>query len=108
MALQNALRSVLEEHFPIENSSFRQFSFHQLPELGGLWKPVFRDDGRERGAEGRTVDQVIAIGAQAGVKNDFVSGVSRRLERLAGEAVGAPRSGRLDFRFVLTLTLPLT
>lgn len=108
VALQNALRSVLEEHFPIENSSFRQFSFHQLPELGGLWKPVFRDDGRERGAEGRTVDQVIAIGAQAGVKNDFVSGVSRRLERLAGEAVGAPRSGRLDFRFVLTLPLPLT
>ena len=100
VALQNALRSVLEEHFPVENSGFRQFSFHQLPELGGLWKPVFRDDGRERGAQGRTVDQVIAIGAQAGVKKDFVSDVSRRLEKLAGEAVGAPRSGRLDFRFV--------
>lgn len=106
VALQNALRSVLEEHFPVENSGFRQFSFHQLPELGGLWKPVFRDDGHERGAEGRTVDQVIAIGAQSGVKKDFVSDVSRRLEKLASEAVGAPRSGRLDFRFVYSDPFP--
>ncbi|SPO03947.1 uncharacterized protein DNG_06630 [Cephalotrichum gorgonifer] len=109
VAIQNGLRSMLEEHFPSEqNSGFHQFSFHRLPELGGLWKPIFReDDGGgsvrvgDNTSRGRTVDQIIAIGSQSDVNKEFVSGVSGRLEKLGADAPGASLSGRLEFRYLI-------
>lgn len=100
VALQNALRSVLEKRLPAENGGFHQFSFQHLPELGRLWKPIFTGDAGSQSEEGRSVDQIIAVGAQAGVRREFVASVSRRLEMLGSDPSGALRSGRLDFRYV--------
>ena len=108
IALQNALRSSLEECFPAGNSGFHQFSFTHLPELGRLWKPLFKNDRVERTEEERSIDQIIAMGAQPGVKKEFVSGVSRRLELLGSESCGALRSGRLDFRYGYNPACPRT
>lgn len=99
VALQNALRSTLEKCLPGENSGFHQFSFQHLPELGRLWKPLFKGDAESQSEEGRSVGQIIAVGAQVGVKREFVTSVSRRLEMLGSDLSGALRSGRLDFRY---------
>ncbi|EMT73275.1 hypothetical protein FOC4_g10004641 [Fusarium odoratissimum] len=47
ITVQNSLRSVLQEHFPPETQGYRQFQFSLLPELEGLWNPVFWETGRQ-------------------------------------------------------------
>ena len=107
VAVQNALRSLLAEYFPAEEDGFHQFNFHHLPELDGLWRPIFREAGsgsddrhEEEGGSSsmRMMDQIIAFGSQAGVKREFVSSVGRRLEKLGAQPSGVSRSGRIDFR----------
>ncbi|KAF5024044.1 hypothetical protein F66182_3892 [Fusarium sp. NRRL 66182] len=102
ITVQNSLRSVLQDHFPPETQGYRQFQFPLLPELEGLWKPVFwgTEFGSTPGSSHR-VDQIVAIGAQRGVKKDYASAITGRLEKLGAKASGMSRSGRLDFRYLL-------
>jgi len=100
VAVQNSLRSILNIYFPPEANGFHQFNFPHLPELDGLWKPIFRDsepDSKTNG--GRRVDQILCIGAQAGVKKEYLSAISGQLEKLGTKSSGISRSGRLDFRY---------
>lgn len=103
VALQNELRCVLEAHFPRETEGYDQFHFSLLPELEGLWQPVFREaePGSPRN-DNRKMDQILAIGSQRGVKKDFFSAVMGQLEKLGTKPSGLTRSGRLDFRCVLS------
>ncbi|KAF4337873.1 gastric mucin [Fusarium beomiforme] len=102
ITVQNALRSLLQEHFPPETQGYRQFQFSLLPELEGLWKPVLweTEPNSNRGSCHR-IDQILAIGAQRGVKRDYASAITGQLEKLGTKCNGMSRSGRLDFRYLL-------
>ncbi|KAG5806757.1 hypothetical protein H9Q74_007564 [Fusarium xylarioides] len=102
ITVQNSLRSVLQEHFPPETQGYRQFQFSLLPELEGLWNPVFWETGSNssRGPCHR-IDQILAIGAQRGVKRDYTCAITGQLEKLGTKCNGMSRSGRLDFRYLL-------
>jgi hypothetical protein len=130
---QNALRSVLNIYFPGDGgaagssggavSGYHQFVFPLLlPELGGLWAPIFSEAGPNGGSGGtqeatsstlppfyrhkrqhqqhqrRHVDLILAVGAQKGVKRGFFVGIVAQLEKLGAKPSGDTRSGRLDFR----------
>lgn len=99
VAVQNSLRSVLEMYFPPEAQGYRQFSFSLLPELEGLWKPIFREaePGSPR-TNNRRMDQILAIGSQQGVKKEYSSAIVGLLDKLGSKQSGMSRSGRLDFR----------
>ena len=101
VAIQNSLRSILGVYFPPGTQGFRQFSFSLLPELEGLWKPIFRESepGSPR-ANDRRVDQILAVGSQRGVKKEYSSAILGQLEKLGGKRSGMSRGGRLDFRYV--------
>ncbi|KAK1977099.1 LOW QUALITY PROTEIN: hypothetical protein LZ30DRAFT_753050 [Colletotrichum cereale] len=103
VAMQNSLRSVLNIYFPPKGRGYSQFSFPLLPEMEGLWKPVFRetDPGESFGKDNRRIDLILAVGAQRGVKKPFVSGVVSQLEKLGSKSSGISRTGRLDFRYLV-------
>ncbi|KAF4414704.1 hypothetical protein F53441_14710, partial [Fusarium austroafricanum] len=102
ITVQNSLRSVLQEHFPPETQGYRQFQFPLLPELEGLWKPVFCDnETNSNHGSCHRIDQIIAIGAQRGVKRDYACAIAGQLEKLGTKCNGMSRSGRLDFRYLL-------
>lgn len=101
VAIQNSLRSILGVYFPPGTQGFSQFSFALLPELEGLWKPIFRESepGSPR-ANDRRMDQILAVGSQRGVKKEYSSAILGQLDKLGGKRSGMSRSGRLDFRYV--------
>ncbi|KAG9257595.1 uncharacterized protein F5Z01DRAFT_616414 [Emericellopsis atlantica] len=102
VAIQNALRAVLESYFPPESDGYKQFSFSLLPELEGLWKPIFREaEPSSPRADNRRMDQILAIGSQKGVKKEYSSAVVGLLDKLGTKRSGMSRSGRLDFRYLL-------
>ncbi|KAK7417779.1 hypothetical protein QQZ08_011524 [Neonectria magnoliae] len=102
VVIQNSLRSVLKDHFPPETQGYRQFQFPLLPELEGLWRPIFRQAEPDSAQENnRRMDQIFAIGAQRGVKKDYASAIIGQLEKLGTKSSGMSRSGRLDFRYLL-------
>ena len=63
---------------------------------------MFRnDDKSSTGNEGRTVDQIIALGCEEGVKKDFFTQISGQVERLGMKRDGLSRSGKVDLRYVI-------
>ena len=100
VAIQNSLRSVLSIYFPPGTSGYRQFSLSLLPELEGLWEPIFREaePGSPR-ANNRRMDQILAVGSQKGVKKTYSSAIVGLLDKLGTKKSGMRRSGRLDFRY---------
>ncbi|UNI19800.1 hypothetical protein JDV02_005951 [Purpureocillium takamizusanense] len=102
VAVQNSLRSMLGEYFPPDTEGYHQFQFSLLPELDGLWKPMFRTFGPEspQFGDGR-VHQILAIGSQQGVKKEYSSAITGRLEKLGSKSSVLGRADRLDFRYLL-------
>lgn len=100
VAIQNSLRSVLSIYFPPGTSGYRQFNFSLLPELEGLWKPIFREaePGSPR-ANNRRMDQILAVGSQKDVRKTYSSAIVGLLDKLGTKKSGMRRSGRLDFRY---------
>ncbi|KAJ4190855.1 hypothetical protein NW755_005066 [Fusarium falciforme] len=106
VTIQNSLRSILKDHFPPETQGYRQFQFPLLPELEGLWRPIFRETDSDGTREtNRRVDQILAIGAQRGVKKNYASAITGQLEKLGTKSSGMSRSGRLDFRYLLATAM---
>jgi hypothetical protein len=99
VSVQNSLRQVLNVHFQAGENGYSQYYRSVSPEMDRLWKPVFRnDESASIGNEGRTVDQIIALGCEDGVKKDFFAQVSGQIERLGTKKDGVSRSGKLDIR----------
>lgn len=98
VGIQNSLRSVLNMHFgPPETTNYTQYISKM--EDDRFWKPVFRyDDGQ--GSEGRTVDQILALGCEDGVSKDFFNEISGQVEKLGTKKSGISRTGKLDIRCV--------
>ncbi|KAF9870530.1 gastric mucin-like protein [Colletotrichum karsti] len=103
VAMQNSLRSVLNIYFPPKARGFSQFNFPLLPEMDGLWKPIFRDaePGGSPRKNNHRIDQILAIGSQKGVKKTFVSSITCQLEKLGTKSSGISRTGKLDFRYLI-------
>ncbi|KAH6997124.1 hypothetical protein EDB80DRAFT_585799 [Ilyonectria destructans] len=102
VTIQNSLRSILKVHFPPETQGYRQFQFPLLPELEGLWRPIFRQaEAGSTQENNRRMDQIFAIGAQRGVRKNYASAITGQLERLGTKSSGLSRSGKLDFRYLL-------
>lgn len=104
VATQNALRLVLEVYFPSQqqDGGFHQFSFHLLPELDSLWRPIFGEsEGHGGKSSEKAADLILAIGSQKSVKREFVSALTGQIEKLGSKSSGMSRSGRLDLRYVL-------
>ncbi|TEA20142.1 hypothetical protein C8034_v007883 [Colletotrichum sidae] len=107
VAMQNSLRSVLNIYFPPKSRGFSQFKFPLLPEMEGLWKPIFRDiePGGSPRKDNHRVDQILAIGSQKGVKKTFMSSITSQLEQLGTKSSGISRTGRLDFRYLIATAM---
>ncbi|EGY16323.1 uncharacterized protein VDAG_07487 [Verticillium dahliae VdLs.17] len=74
IAVQNSLRVLLNVHFPPEDQGYHHFHFSILPEMGGLWKPVFRNAGAESPRNGqRRIDQILAPLANQTHENPFTN-----------------------------------
>ncbi|KAJ2904971.1 gastric mucin-like protein [Zalerion maritima] len=103
VSMQNSLRSTLNLYFPIEETGYHHFNFPLLPDMDGLWQPIFRvTDGLSSPGNGKSrVDQIMAVGSQKGVKKDFVSTITGQLEMLGSKQTGMKRSGRLDLRYLI-------
>jgi hypothetical protein len=92
--MQNSLRTTLKSHFPPE-ANYRQYPISVKHDR--FWKPVFRnDDGN--GNEGRTMDQIIALGCDESVDRSLLAEVTGKIEALGMKPNGANRTGRLDIR----------
>lgn len=99
IGIQNSLRSLLNLHFPAGENGYTQYSFPVAPEMERLWKPVFRNDENSSiGSDGRTVDQIIALGCEEGVKKDLFSQISGQIEKLGTKRDGLNRSSKIDLR----------
>lgn len=106
VTIQNSLRNILNIYFPPDLNSHSQFQFSFLPELEGLWKPIFREaePGSPR-TNNHRMDQILAVGSQQGVDREYSSKIVGLLSKLGFKDSGMNRSGRLDFRYVMS---PLT
>ncbi|KAF4626287.1 hypothetical protein G7Y89_g11870 [Cudoniella acicularis] len=97
--VQNALRQLLSTHFPASKNGYSQHCFAVTPEANRFWKPVFRnDDSSSIGNEGRTVDMILALGCEAGVRKEFFNQISGHVERLGMKRDGVNRSAKVDIR----------
>jgi hypothetical protein len=84
---QNSLRQLLSMHFPA--GEYSQHYYPVAPEAERLWKPVFRnDESSSIGNEGRTVDQILALGCEEGVKQHFFLQISGQVSRLGTKKDG--------------------
>ncbi|KAK3387152.1 hypothetical protein B0H63DRAFT_151075 [Podospora didyma] len=102
VAVQNSLRLVLKSRFPLDNWAYcpSQFSAHMEKE--SLWKPVFLDAvPRAASKSNRKTDLILAIGAEMGVKREYISTVMGQIEKLGAKTTGLSRTGRLDLRYLI-------
>jgi hypothetical protein len=101
ISIQNSLRELLGVHFPAGENGYSQHYYPLTPEAERLWKPVFGNDhSASTGIESSTVDQIIALGCEAGVKNDYFNQISGHIERLGAKRDGKNRSAKVDIRHV--------
>ncbi|RDW71353.1 hypothetical protein BP6252_07916 [Coleophoma cylindrospora] len=103
--VQNSLRAILKEHLP-SSEGYSQHFYTLMPEADRFWKPVFKcDSDNNSETDGRTVDQIIALGCEAGVNKDFFAEISGQVEKLGSKTSGISRSGRLDLRYLIATAL---
>jgi hypothetical protein len=95
--LQNSLRAVLGVQFSPETSGYSQHLF--ATEHDRFWKPVFRND-KTSSNEGRTVDLILCLGCDDGVKRGFVQDITTRIEKLGMKDNGTSKTGKLDIQCV--------
>lgn len=99
VSLQNSLRQILSVIFPATDG-YSQHLYPVSPEMERLWKPVFKvDESGLLDENSRTVDQIVALGCESGVKQEFFCQVSGQIERLGAKKNGGSRSGKLDIRY---------
>ncbi|TVY84136.1 hypothetical protein LSUE1_G003726 [Lachnellula suecica] len=102
ISLQNSFRELLGNHFPTGENGFSQNYYSSTPEMERLWKPVLRNDQNSSGRiEGRNVDQIIALGSDAGVKSDFFNQVSGQLEKLGTKRDGVNKSAKVNVGYLI-------
>jgi hypothetical protein len=95
--LQDSLRRLFSVHLPAGDPGYRQHNFTVSPEADRLWKPVFRNDETSSvNSESNTVDQIICLGCETGVRKEFFNQISGHIERLGMKKDSVSRSAKLD------------
>ncbi|KAK3371306.1 hypothetical protein B0T24DRAFT_314937 [Lasiosphaeria ovina] len=101
-SIQNTLRSIFGSVFPLDGWGYRPSHSAANLEMQSMWKPIFSDAGpRNASNAGRRTDLILAIGAENGVKRDYVSLVVGQIEKLGSKSSGRSRSGHLDLRYLI-------
>lgn len=99
ISVQNSLRQLLSMHFP--DRYYSQQYYPVAPEAERLWKAVFsNDESSSMGNEGGTVDQIVALGCEEGVKREFFFQISGQIEKLGCKRDGTSRSGKLNIEYL--------
>ncbi|KAH8899644.1 hypothetical protein GQ53DRAFT_816757 [Thozetella sp. PMI_491] len=107
VGLHNSLRSTLDGYLHAEDG-YRQSHFPVLPEVGSLWRPIFRQSESQspkRSKQEKGIDLILAIGAQQGVKKEYSSAITGQLEKLGSKPSGLSRSGRLELRYLIAMVM---
>ncbi|KAK3950426.1 hypothetical protein QBC32DRAFT_376173 [Pseudoneurospora amorphoporcata] len=102
--VQNTLRSVLDNHTPVEEIDYlSSASDSPDPQLRSLWEPLMCAEMDQQKEAERKVDLILAIGAEGGVKKDFKQAVMAKVEQLGfpSNGDGMSRSGRLGLRYLI-------
>lgn len=112
IAVQNAIRSVLSQHYPAEAKGYAPFQLPPLLERDGLWRPIFRGRkatslpaGESGSSSGQQLKQILAVGLQKGVRREYSARVISQIEKFGTEPTGSARCTRLDFRYVIPVTI---
>lgn len=92
--IQDSFRSLLKTHFSPEKSSYRQLPF--LADDDRLWKPVFRSNENSESID--TVDLIVAVGMEDGVKKDLFQEIAGQIERFGSKKTGQNQTGKLDIK----------
>jgi hypothetical protein len=93
--VQNEIRSILSFRFPFDKGGGTiEARLHQLtPSFPGHpWTPVL---GRERGRIGR----ILAVGAETGVGEEYLSNIRSRVERIGAENACSAGSRVLNYKY---------
>ena len=108
VSIQDALRSVLAVYFPCKEQGYHRYAFLLSSEMDNLWQPTFSQPAApaapapRRGQEPRRgcnrTDLILALGAQKGVKREFVWKVGEELQALGTRPDGYTRSVRLELK----------
>ncbi|KAN0110301.1 hypothetical protein V8E51_006688 [Hyaloscypha variabilis] len=107
ISVQNSLRQMLSTHFPTQ--VYSQYFYPVAPEAERLRKPMFRnDDCSVIGNEGRTVDQILALGCEDGVKRELFLQISGQIGKLGSKRDGTNRSGTLDIGYLIAQVMQRT
>ncbi|KAI9652314.1 MAG: hypothetical protein M1829_001676 [Trizodia sp. TS-e1964] len=102
LGVQNALRALLNLHFPPSTTGFKQFS--RSSQHDRCWKPILRqDDGLS--SDGRTVDLILAIGYAENVSKTLFHTVAGQIEQFGRKRSGLTRSSNLDIRYLINNVL---
>ncbi|RYP05350.1 hypothetical protein DL765_009869 [Monosporascus sp. GIB2] len=100
--IQDSLRSLLGTYFASEGAGHHQAAFPFPRGLGDIWQPIFKKTGPDStGIHNRSVDLILAIGAQEGVDDEFVRALSGSLEKLGTKPDGITQSGRLNLAYLV-------
>ncbi|KAJ4388480.1 hypothetical protein N0V85_007515 [Neurospora sp. IMI 360204] len=101
--VQNTLRSVLDNHTPVEEIDYLSSDADSPdPQLRSLWEPLMCAE-MDQQKEEKKIDLILAIGAEGGVKKDLKQGVMAKIEHLGfpSNGDGMSRSGRLSLRYLI-------
>ncbi|KAM3508267.1 hypothetical protein MY11210_006801 [Beauveria gryllotalpidicola] len=114
VAVQNAIRSVLRQHYPFPSNVYApQFQFppQLLPSADGPWRSIFPGCGvsnslyAPNGHHRHQLKQILAVGLQNGIKREYAARVISQIEKFGTEPTGSARCARLDFRYLLANTM---
>ncbi|CAD6443347.1 67b6312e-7a8f-47fe-999f-00f8e41fa0f1 [Sclerotinia trifoliorum] len=102
--IQNEFRSFLNFHFSEEAKALNQYQISVMFGSGAFWKDMF-SNGSSTSCDGPAVDQIIAVGCEKGISDDFCTQLLRQVENIGVKKSGESRSGRLDLRFLIACAM---
>lgn len=103
VSIQNFVRSLLASDYPSRHSTPEPLS---LEKADGLWKPLECDARRTASPDGvRRAEMILALGAECGVSKNHLSELVDKIEKLASKTSGLSRSGRLDLRYAIRVSI---
>ncbi|KAK4459942.1 hypothetical protein QBC42DRAFT_230604 [Cladorrhinum samala] len=101
-SLQNLLRSLLCSRFPIQNCEHGEPPSPRRSGAKDSWQPLHCGVAKASCPKGPTrIDMILAIGAEAGVNSQYLSGLAEKIEKLGCKRSNASRSGRLNLRSLI-------
>jgi hypothetical protein len=102
--IQDEFRFFLTTHLVEESKELDEFRSSLMPGLGEFWKPMFsnRDTIGDYDA---VLDQIVAVGCEKSIDDGFFAQVVEGMEKVGSKRGSLSRSGRLDLRYFVSVSL---